>query len=384
MGRTRSHLLPFEEARALARALKLRTAEQWMDLREHTRPKGTPCDPHLYTEFKDWADWLGDSYSMRGTDYLNYRPAKLLVHTFKLKSYGEWATFARSREFPAHVPKNPALHYGVVWKGWADWLGASYRGSLGDFKPFEEARAFVRSLGLAGYSVWAAYVSSGRKPDDIPARPDKAYPDQWLSIGDWVGQGHVYRERRSRFWLYRRARAFMHTLGLRNREEFDAYTHTKEANRHIPKWPERHYSSEWKSWEDWLGEAAAAPQETKLQYRAFLEAREFVRSLKLQSTQEWLRMRHAGKLPKDIPALPQQVYDGWWVSFDDWLGLDSESRFASFEEAKTFVHGLHLPHAQAWQTYAKSPERPVNIPSNPNIMYPDWDGWLDWLGNKEQ
>ena len=80
--------------------------------------------------------------------------------------------------------------------------------------------------------------------------------------------------------------------------------------------------------------------------------------------------------------MPQNVYDGWWVSYDDWLGLQRESRFASFEEARTLVQGVKLPHAQAWQAYAKSGKRP-GIPSNPNLDYTEWAGslhWLDWLG----
>ena len=79
------------------------------------------------------------------------------------------------------------------------------------------------------------------------------------------------------------------------------------------------------------------------QYRPFEQAREYVHSLDLKTTQEWLRYRNAGKLPADIPAMPQMVYDGWWISFGDWLGLERESRFASFEEARAFFQGLKLP-----------------------------------------
>ena len=35
--------------------------------------------------------------------------------------------------------------------------------------------------------AWERYCASGRKPADIPERPDLAYPDKWKGWVDWVG-----------------------------------------------------------------------------------------------------------------------------------------------------------------------------------------------------
>jgi hypothetical protein len=45
------------------------------------------------------------------------------------------------------------------------------------YRPFKEAREFVRSLGLKGYGEWERYGKSGNKPDDIPANPWKVYKE---------------------------------------------------------------------------------------------------------------------------------------------------------------------------------------------------------------
>jgi len=57
--------------------------------------------------------------------------------------------------------------------------------------PFEEARAFVRSLGLNGVVEWRVYCESGKKRDAIPASPHVVYKDDWRGWGDWMGTGNV-------------------------------------------------------------------------------------------------------------------------------------------------------------------------------------------------
>lgn len=388
--------LPFIKARKLSRALGITSRSAWQRASvEGKLPKGVPTTPHrIYAEeWKGWEDWLGESYSVKygprvcvpgeshaRKPFLNYHPAKKIVHLLNLRSRQEWVNYSRSRKFPQNLPKRPERYYRGVWKGWEDFLGASYLGRREEYQPFQEARAFVQSLGLKNTAQWVAYLKSGRKPEDIPTRPDLTYASQWLSWGDWLGTGHEFKLRRERFWRYRRARAYVRALGLNSVEAFHEYVNSKVRSKYIPKNPERYYK-EWAGWEDFLGESAK-PKPEQPTYRSFEEAREYVHSLKLKSTHEWLKLRNSGKLPKDIPALPQNEYDGWWVSFDDWLGLDRESRFLPFSEARSFVHSLNLPHAQAWQAYAKSGNRPENLPSNPNIYYTEWDGWVDWLGKK--
>lgn len=53
----------------------------------------------------------------------------------------------------------------------------------------------------------------------------------------------------------------------------------------------------------------------------FEEAREFARSLKLKSENEWREYKKSGKKPDFIPAKPEMVYkDKGWKGFKDWLG----------------------------------------------------------------
>ncbi|MCL5123021.1 MAG: hypothetical protein M1511_00690 [Deltaproteobacteria bacterium] len=61
-----------------------------------------------------------------------------------------------------------------------------------------------------------------------------------------------------------------------------------------------------------------------------------------------------------------------------------------FKEAREFVRSLGLNSRQEWTKYCKSevpnkPQKPANMPDNPSTTYKDkgWSGWGDWLGIKE-
>ena len=62
-------------------------------------------------------------------------------------------------------------------------------------RSFEDARAYVHTLGLKSQKEWKAWRASGARPRDIPCNPDKAYRSAgWTSYGDFLGYtvGRVY------------------------------------------------------------------------------------------------------------------------------------------------------------------------------------------------
>jgi hypothetical protein len=55
-----------------------------------------------------------------------------------------------------------------------------------NWRNFEDALAFVRSLGLKSKDEWSDYCRSGKKPPDIPSNPQLTYADTgWAGWGDW-------------------------------------------------------------------------------------------------------------------------------------------------------------------------------------------------------
>jgi len=57
------------------------------------------------------------------------------------------------------------------------------------------------------------------------------------------------------------------------------------------------------------------------------------------------------------------------------------SAFRSFTAARGVVRGLHLRTKAEWDAYVKSGEKPADIPANPDEVYKgSWISWEDWLG----
>jgi superfamily II DNA or RNA helicase len=119
-------------------------------------------------------------------------------------------------------------------------------------------------------------------------------------------------------------------------------------------------------------------------YRSFIEARDFARSLGLKNVKEWFAFAQTDKRPVDIPVAPNTVYaDSGWTSWADWLETRNvRGGWRPFAEARDFARSLGLKGVTGWYAFAKTDKRPIDIPSNPQLAYADsgWTSWADWLG----
>jgi superfamily II DNA or RNA helicase len=138
----------------------------------------------------------------------------------------------------------------------------------------------------------------------------------------------------------------------------------------IPGSPDKTYQNKgWLGWDDFLGN----------NFLPFEEAREFVRSLKLNNQIEWREWSKSGMRPSNIPSNPDKTYKNkGWLRWGDFLG----NEFLPFEEAREFVRSLNLKNNREWSKWSKSGMRPSNIPGDPNTVYKNkgWKSWADFLG----
>jgi hypothetical protein len=67
-----------------------------------------------------------------------------------LRNKEEWDEFAQSDERPHDIPVDSRQAYVAEgWAGYGDWLGTNYIAHQQRVaRPFEEAREYVRALGL--------------------------------------------------------------------------------------------------------------------------------------------------------------------------------------------------------------------------------------------
>src|SRR5262249_55075570 len=155
-----------------------------------------------------------------------------------------------------------------------------------NWRPFEDAREFVRGLGLKSFTEWGEYSRSGKRPNDIPGNPYRIYADAgWLGWGDWVGTGRIADQLRQ-YRSFIKARAFVRGLGLKSTAEWLDYSKSGKKPIDIPAYPGLVYAkSGWAGYGDWLGTGTIAPR--LREYRSFKDARAFVRNLGLKSRDEW-------------------------------------------------------------------------------------------------
>jgi superfamily II DNA or RNA helicase len=273
------------------------------------------------------------------------------------------------------------------------------------WRPFEEARIFVHRLKLRSFGEWNKYCAGkhpgGRKPEDIPSNPQMTYSrPSWIGWADWLGNDNCAPGKRA--WRpFKKARAFVHSLGIKSQSEWRAYCHGNLSSTKglipsdIPLNPRRTYHGKgWISMGDWIGTGAVAPHLKK--YRSFEEARQFARSLSLENGDSWRaycagKTAHVVKLPDDIPKNPQQTYAGkGFAGMGDWIGSGyvalSQRTYLEFKEARGFARGLGLTSEREWEEYCKGkipnkPPLPSNIPKAPWAKYKKcgWVGMRDWL-----
>jgi hypothetical protein len=117
----------------------------------------------------------------------------------------------------------------------------------------------------------------------------------------------------------------------------------------------------------------------------FHEARELVRSEGIKSIGQYKRWWMLNT-PARIPKRPDRAYKKEWQGWGDFLGHHNEYPFIkksyrSFDEAKKYAHSLGLVTKADWVAFAKTDEKPEDIPSRPDLIYRDeWFTWKDWLG----
>lgn len=413
--------LPFEEAREFVRKLNLKGISDWRRYYKGNmpgktpRPLGVPTAPNIVyakSRWVSWGDWFGTgTISVSARKFWPFKKARLFVHNLHFISAAEWRRYANGLlpeigRRPEEIPSSPERSYrNKGWKNFKDWIGAeNVKARHGEWRDFGKARRFALSLKLGSTAEWRAFCKGelshkGSKPEDIPSSPWKEYEGRgWLNMGDWLGTGTI-APRLRRYRSFEDARRFVRTLHLTSQSQWNKYC--REGIRGKPKRPDdiptnpagKYKNKGWVGMSDWLGTGRPSPKNR--QYREFKSARDFARSLGLQSQKEWYRYckkrnESHKPVPVDIPQSPDRIYAAkGWESWPDWLGANRgpRGRHLPFIEARDFVQKLGLSSVSQWYRYcrgelAEKPKKPVLIPTNVEHVYArqGWKGWGDFLG----
>jgi hypothetical protein len=261
------------------------------------------------------------------------------------------------------------------------------------YRPFRQARAYARSLGLATRAEWEvlsrARIGNRRTlPPDIPATPHRVYAGRgWIDFPDWLGTERV-RVSNFQSRSYEEAGVFVRALGIRTQPEWHAYCRGELRGhgprpRDIPSNPQVTYRGRgWVSWGHFLGTYSIAT--FRRAYRSFAAARAYARKQGLRDRDAWRTWRAAGNCPADLPSRPDKVYaDKGWAGWGDFLGtgnvVPTPLRDHSFTAARAVVRRLGLRTKDEFLRAKRDGRIPEDIPVT-IFRHPDWEGWADFLG----
>lgn len=323
----KANWLSFEEAREFVSKIGLKNEEEWDQYCKYKqKPIDIPNTPSSVYRESGWLSmghWLGTGFiANRLKEFLSFENAKKIVLTLGLKGQQDWLKYCLTGKKPINIPSNPQNVYkNSGWVGYADWLGTNNvaAGSV-VYLEFEEAREYVRNLKLNSKSEWEDFYKSGKKPNNIPSVPRIVYKSKgWIGIGDWLGTDRlatndiIYRD-------FKRARAYVRSLNLKSQEEWFKFCKEGEKPNDIPRNADRTYKNQgWRGYGDWLGNNKVANQDKV--FITYLVAKEYVKSLKLNSQKDWKDYCKSGNKPENIPSNPSTQYENsGWVSWYDWLG----------------------------------------------------------------
>ncbi len=186
-----------------------------------------------------------------------------------------------------------------------------------------------------------------------------------------------------KFRSFEKARKYVHTLGLKNVEEWKKFKNSNKLPEDIPRGPQGVYENKgWTNWGDFLGTGYTY----KKKFRTYEEAQKFCKENNINGQRDWESLSKSGKRPNDLPSSPSYTYKKEWKSWGDFTGSgriqNQMKSFRSFEDARKFVHKLNLKSSDEWRSYIKSGKKPNDIPNEPGHVYKDkgWKGMGDWLG----
>jgi len=243
----------FEEARKFVQSLKLKNQKNWLDYsKSDKKPDDIPANPEGVYK-KDWkglGDWLGSgTVATFQREYRSFEEARQFVHNLGLNGANAWRKFTKSKNMPDDIPAGPNRTYkDKGWKSWGDWLGTGIIATYNiKYREFNDAKKFIRSLGLKSVNEWREYSKSGKKPVDIPLNLSNTYKKEWTGWGNLLGTGQIAaRDMFLEFKTWNEAKNIIRELAkkhnLRNRKDWEVFTKKNELPSGIPKYPWSAYS----------------------------------------------------------------------------------------------------------------------------------------------
>jgi superfamily II DNA or RNA helicase len=190
-------------------------------------------------------------------DFLSFEEAREYVHSLGLKNQTEWFEYATSKDRHPNIPSTPAKVYKDKWINTADWLGNGYESmfEISDkHLSYKDAKKYIKKYKFKSHNEYKNFIIQN-KIDFLPKAPKTK--SSWINSGEWKGYSdyfgtEVIANQNKNFLSYNEAKKFVHTLKLKNRDEWNKYKKSGKKPSNIAN-DTCVYGDDWKCWGDFLG-----------------------------------------------------------------------------------------------------------------------------------
>ena len=249
--------------------------------------------------------------------------------------------------------------------------------------PFEEARDYVRGLGLKNGNEYDKLWRNSQLPYNIPSKPRRSYlNDGFISMPDFLGYNSMFQD-----WMpFEKARKYIHNLKLNSTSEWKIYCQSKKKPKNIPNNPRSVYKSAgFISMADFLGNENIQTQQKK--FINLKELKVFLKKLNIKSTSQYRLYWKKNRRPSNIPSAPHSAYlNNGWIDYPSLFGNINYNKltYLDYSQAKIVIQKFKIKTSVQWIKFRKTKKRPINIPSNPDTYYKKkgWISWADFLGKE--
>ena len=373
---THKEYLPYEDALNYAHSLNLKSSVEWYEI-DH--PENIPIHPQtVYKQkFVSWAEFLNNRNFGPKVQWAPYEVVRKYAISKKITSNKKWTELSKEPNFPKNFPMSP--HYAYKNEGWVSWMHFLGKDRERNWLRFEEIRREIRKKNFKYSSDWYKYTKSNSFPKNYPVHPNRVYRKEWKGWSDFLGSKRAIKVKK--YKSIDEVMKIVKKYKISSQKEWGEFAKSDKRPVDVPSDVRNAYQDKgWINWAHFLGRKRIGI------YIDFTEARALAHNLNFKTTGDWYRYTKSKKFPDDMPINPQTAYKNDWKGWDDFLGSVTKwSRnieFRKFNDARRFARKLNLKKSADWHIYAKTDERPIDIPIAPAGYYKDkgWINWADFLG----
>lgn len=315
--------MPFEEAREFVRNQRLKSMAQW---REFINSKLKPLDLTVVPDrvyknsgWINWGDWLGTyTIAPQLKEFIDYNEASEFVKQNNIKSKSEWEKFKKLGLKPDNIPGAPdRIYKNTGWINWGEFFGTN---RIADqhkiYRNYDDAKNYVRELGIKNANEWRKYSKSGTKPIDIPTTPNLVYKNNgWVDWADFLGTENKYKRE---FLTYEEAKKLLKEQKIDTSKKYREAFKKGLIKDKLPNSPHLIYKKYWTTWGDFFGTGKTS----KIEFMSFEEAKKFIQKENIKSNKEWRVFCKSSKRPPNLPVAVERYYKSEWKGWADFLGKE--------------------------------------------------------------